>query len=73
MDVGAQCTRETYEMATQKGARKIANRIASKLGIQEQQDVSQKHIVGPHHETENTLNEAQSRFDYDIIADAKVE
>ena len=72
MNVGAQCTREAYEMATQYGARKIAKRIGSKLGIPEQQDVSHKQIVALPQETDKNLNAAQSRFNYDVSADSQV-
>ena len=72
MDVGAQTTREMYEMATQNGARKIAKRMASKLGIPEQHDSSHKQIMRQYHEADRNLNGAQNRFHYDISADAKV-
>ena len=72
MNVGAQCTREAYEMATKYGARNIAKRIGSKLGIPEQQVLPNKQTVALPKEADRNLNAAQSRFNYDVSADSQV-
>ena len=71
-DAGAQITRELYEFAIKNHASKISKIMAAKLGIQKENQISEKRIKYLSSNNHDKSEGVNISFNYNVNDDAKV-